>query len=217
MRLGQSATKRSHYKWIGLAAVCVLSVWMVALADSETEDRSGPPAAGLIGVVRRATDQFRDPAVAIAAGYANTNACVSGPQEGAMGVHFVKGELVGDGQLDPQQPEALLYEPGKGRFRLLGVEYIVLYDDWHATNEGPPLLMGHQMNYVGSPNRYGLPAFYELHVWAWENNPNGAFADWNPKVSCANFVPDGVMSGAVGHTHGLVLPGAAAVKRSGKR
>ena len=26
--------------------------------------------------------------------------------------------------------------------------------------------------------------FYELHVWAWKQNPTGAFADNNPKVSC---------------------------------
>ena len=28
------------------------------------------------------------------------------------------------------------------------------------------------------------PAFYELHVWAWEQNPVGSFADWNTQVSC---------------------------------
>ena len=30
----------------------------------------------------------------------------------------------------------------------------------------------------------GLPAFYELHVWAWRDNPKGVFADWNTRVSC---------------------------------
>ena len=28
------------------------------------------------------------------------------------------------------------------------------------------------------------PAFYELHVWAWRDNPSGVFVDWNPRVSC---------------------------------
>jgi hypothetical protein len=28
------------------------------------------------------------------------------------------------------------------------------------------------------------PALYELHVWAWRDNPNGTFVDWNPQVSC---------------------------------
>jgi hypothetical protein len=40
------------------------------------------------------------------------------------------------------------------------------------------------LNLVPEPNRYRLPAFYELHVWAWEDNPNGSFADWNTLVSC---------------------------------
>jgi hypothetical protein len=29
------------------------------------------------------------------------------------------------------------------------------------------------MNLVGAPNRYGLPAFFELHVWAWEAQSHG--------------------------------------------
>jgi hypothetical protein len=40
------------------------------------------------------------------------------------------------------------------------------------------------MNLIGEPNRFGLPAFYELHVWAWEDNPKGTFADWNTHVTC---------------------------------
>ena len=44
--------------------------------------------------------------------------------------------------------------------------------------------MGQHFHYVGSPNRYGLPPFYELHVWAWRENVNGMFVDWNPGVSC---------------------------------
>jgi hypothetical protein len=39
----------------------------------------------------------------------------------------------------------------------------------------------------GSPNRYGLPAFYELHVWAWRENPNGSFVDWHPHVICDGY------------------------------
>jgi hypothetical protein len=35
-----------------------------------------------------------------------------------------------------------------------------------------------------NPNRYGLPAFWELHAWVWRHNPNGLFDDWNPRVSC---------------------------------
>jgi hypothetical protein len=42
---------------------------------------------------------------------------------------------------------------------------------------------------IDSPNRYGLQAFYELHVWAWKDNPQGPFVDWNNHVSCAMQSP----------------------------
>jgi len=38
-----------------------------------------------------------------------------------------------------------------------------------------------------APNRYGLPAFCTLHVWAWKDNPNGTFTNWHSKVSCDGF------------------------------
>jgi hypothetical protein len=66
-------------------------------------------------------------------------------------------------------------------------------DDWNANNDSPPVLMGQVFNYVGSPNRYGMPSFYELHVWAWKTNPNGVFADWNPNVSCEGYFAETVL------------------------
>ena len=54
--------------------------------------------------------------------------------------------------------------------RLVGVEIITFASDW--VNE-VPVLDGHLLHYVGAPNRYGIPAFYEIHVWAWRNNPDG--------------------------------------------
>ena len=56
-----------------------------------------------------------------------------------------------------------------------------------AANPRAPHLMGHMFHYAPGPNRYGPPAFYELHVWAWKNNPRSDFADWNPTVSCATW------------------------------
>ena len=59
----------------------------------------------------------------------------------------------------------------------------------------PPVLGGQLFNFVGSPNRYGIPAFYELHVWAWKGNTLGTFVDWNPKVTCREFTPDSAPHG----------------------
>ena len=144
----------------------------------------------LVRTVRRETWQFRDINEATAQGYAEFLGCVSSPHEGAMGVHFVNGGLVGDGALDEGRPEALIYELRHGRLKLVAVEYVVLAEPWHAANEQPPVLDGQVFNYVGSPNRYGLPAFYELHVWAFKKNPHGTFADHNPRVSCEQYSPD---------------------------
>jgi hypothetical protein len=142
----------------------------------------------LVDIVRASTEPFHDPARAALEGYGSTGSCVSGPEEGAMGIHYANGALVGDGQLDAERPEVLIYEQQKsGGLRLVGVEFLVIAEAWHAANAAPPVLMGQHFHYVGSPNRYGLPPFYELHVWAWRNNPNGAFADWNPRVSCTHF------------------------------
>jgi hypothetical protein len=147
--------------------------------------------AWLAEVVRSSTEPFRDLEEAKAVGYGLLHGCVSGPERGAMGVHYVKGELVMDAELDPTKPEALMYEWRNGRPELVGVEFVVFAEAWHAVNTAPPVLGGQLLSYIGAPNRYGIPAFYELHVWAWRANPDGLFADWNSNVSCAEYGNDG--------------------------
>ena len=181
--------KMKYLALIGLVALSLVAATSVALASSG----SMRPAPTLPDVVRQATAQFKD--VEDAKGYALFHGCVSGPQEGAMGIHYANGDLVGDGEIDAQHPEALLYEPKDGKLQLVGVEYLVPADAWNAKHAAPPVLMGQLFNYVGAPNRYGLPAIYELHVWAWKSNPAGMFADWNPRVSCEAFVGDATMPG----------------------
>jgi hypothetical protein len=145
-------------------------------------------AGAFVKVVREATERFKDVAVAEAEGYVLQFGCVSGSDAGAMGLHFVNGSLVGDGELDATRPEIVIYEPmSDGRLRLTGADYLVLADAWHAKHSAPPQLMGQLLHLFESPNRFGLPAFYTLHVWAWKENPNGTFVNWHPKVSCDGF------------------------------
>jgi hypothetical protein len=144
-------------------------------------------SAPLVDKVRRATSRYKNINTALSEGWVRGTPCVSGPNSGAMGVHIIEPGRIGDGVLNADEPESLIYEPvDGGMYRLVGVEFIVLASAWESANPGggPPAVEGHLTNYVGAPNRYGLPAFYELHVWAWERNPNGAFADWNSEVSC---------------------------------
>ena len=143
----------------------------------------------LIKVVQDATARFQDPRVAEAEGYALQFGCVSGGDFGAMGLHYVNGSLVGDGEVDATHPEIVLYEAlPNGRLRITGADYLVLAADWNAKHADPPQLMGQLFHLFDSPNRFGLDPFYTLHVWAWKDNPNGTFTNWNPNVSCDAFV-----------------------------
>jgi hypothetical protein len=142
--------------------------------------------AKLVQIVRKATEEFIDVNNATTAGYEPVLGCVTGPDQGAMGVHYLKGSLL-NGEVEATQPQALIYEPlGGSSMRLVGVEYIVDYAAWwgNKKNAGPPALYGQLFQLITSPNRYGLNTFYELHVWAWQDNPNGAFVDWNTRVTC---------------------------------
>ena len=161
--------------------------------DRDSNDKSQQafnwkkPSSPLVERVRRATARYRDIGVAVAEGWVAGTPCVTGPNTGAMGVHFVLPPRIGDGEVNADEPEALIYEPlPSGAMRLVGVEYIIPADAWASKHPGggTPAVDGHLTNLVGFPNRYGLPAFYELHVWAWEHNPDGHFVDWNTMVSC---------------------------------
>ena len=140
--------------------------------------------AKLVQLVRDATKKFADVNAATAAGYQPFLGCVSGPDHGAMGYHYVNGNLVGDNILDASKPEVMIYEAKNGGLQLVGVEFVVIAGPWLASHSAPPVLEGQSFQFVDTPNRYGLPAHFELHVWAWRDNPNGAFVDWNNKVSC---------------------------------
>jgi hypothetical protein len=145
-------------------------------------------SGALLKIVREATERFQDVHVAQAEGYALQFGCVTGSDEGAMGLHYVNGALVNSGVIDATRPQIVIYEPtASGDLQLIGADYLVLADTWNKTHSGPPQLMGQLFHLFDSPNRFGLPAFYTLHVWAWKENPKGAFVNWHPDVSCALY------------------------------
>ena len=169
----------------------LIAATLLAFDDTGTKDSEQAHAghaqavpAKLVQLVRDATRQFMNVNAATASGYQPFLGCVSGPDHGAMGVHYVNGALVGDGVIDASKPEALIYEPSAEGMRLVGVEFVVIAETWLKNHSVPPVLEGQTFQLINSPNRYGLPAHFELHVWAWRDNPNGAFVDWNNKVTC---------------------------------
>ena len=174
---------------VTLAGLFLLSGGTLVMAQSEAASNNAHAAHGqsapakLVQEVRTATQKYIDVNVATAAGYGPFLGCISGSDHGAMGIHYVNGALL-NGEIDASQPQALIYEPTNGKMRLVGVEFIVDSATWLANNPSPPVLEGQTFLLVDSPNRYGIPAFFELHVWAWRDNPNGAFVDWNNQVTC---------------------------------
>jgi hypothetical protein len=186
-------SQRSIWSLTIVSLLTPIAVTGVRTQDAQHMSMS-QTAGPLPGAVRQATESFRDITAAIAAGYVSSLGCVSGPEEGAMGVHYVNPALF-DGSLEVDRPEALIYEPkANGGLDLVAVEYITPADAWGASHPVgvQPDVMGHLLHFAPGPNRYGPAAFYELHVWAWKSNPRGTFADWNPHVSCAPW--DGSLS-----------------------
>ena len=154
-----------------------------------TRDHYTQSQGALLKQVRDATERFKDVAVAVAEGYALQFGCVSSDDVGAMGLHYINGGLVNSGVVDATRPQIVIYEPMPGGgLRLIGADFLVIAEGWDKQHPGaPPELMGQLFHLFPSPNRFGLPAFYTLHVWAWKDNPWGAFVNWHPDVSCASF------------------------------
>jgi len=192
-------TTQFRFAVIGALALTSVSTLVIVAQDShshteqaqqETAEQKANQIA-LIKIVRDSTDRFHEVAQAEREGYALSFGCVSGPDQGAMGLHFINMNLVGSGVIDPTRPQIILYEPtADGRLNLTGADFLVDAQQWDndkTHKPGPPELMGQLFHYFEAPNRFGLKPFYTLHVWAWKDNPNGAFVNWHPGVACKLF------------------------------
>jgi hypothetical protein len=170
---------------LALLSVVLSAPLLVAQKGHSPVAHPDSSPAKLVQQVREGTRQYIDVNNATAAGYGPFLGCVAGTDHGAMGVHYVNGTLLGNLTLDPAQPQALIYEPSNGKMTLVGVEFILDAANWLAANNNtPPVLNGQVFNFVGAPNRFNIPSFFELHVWAWRENPQGSFVDWNNHVTC---------------------------------
>jgi hypothetical protein len=165
---------------IALLAVPVIAAGAFAAAGGQSE----------LAAIREATARFHDVSVAEAEGYGRIYLCTDeNSGAGAMGWHYANGayvDPVNSPGLDLRTPEVLVYEPKPGGgLRLVGVEYVTFQAAWHdAFGAAKPSVLGRDLKAMDETNRYGLPPFYQIHVWAWKPNPSGLFNDWNPRVSC---------------------------------
>jgi hypothetical protein len=131
----------------------------------------------VIATIRSATARYHDLDVAVAEGFVFLHGCENRPDEGPVGMVYVHMGRLTDGVIDPETPDALIYEPRTNeRPRLVGVEMAIPYALW--TEQEPPRFLGAEFQ---PEDEFGV---FGLHIWSWRNNPEGLFAESNPRVSC---------------------------------
>ena len=189
--IGLRTLRRKSLLVTGVAAAAMLATLATTGSAAAKSGAASPRSQGSLADAAAATARFHSVQQAKSAGYGELRdaaniACIDNPA-GGMGIHYVNGGLVGDPNEDPNKPELVVYEPmPNGQLQLVALEYVVLKASWEgAGHTDPPSLFGQSFTLIPAGNRYGLPDFYELHVWLWKTNPNGLFEDWNPNVTCA--------------------------------
>lgn len=160
--------------------------------------------ARTLDALRRLSAPYHDLAAAQALGYGLLTAapltaadgCVSSAAEGGMGYHYTRGDNLDDGVVSLLDPEFLVYAPkqgprsdGEARTRLAGFDYFLPYGGaWPGPDDpgfvrAPTLhdfpTMRDLPDVAFAPSRFGGWMF---HIWLWEHNPDGMFANWNPAV-----------------------------------
>jgi hypothetical protein len=194
--------------------VAVSTVMCASAAHAQSVKSSGPPAAE-VDAIRAATAKYRDVKAAIADGYVlPMQMCVSAaleglpPQLGAMGLHYVRPDLLkitgqqprlsGAGtNADFTKPSILIYEPqADGTQQLVAIENLIWAKAWHeAGNKTAPSYHGNQYYYMHdnpetpTDEAHGFEPHYELHWWLHRENPAGAFAQFNERATCDNYKP----------------------------
>ena len=168
-----------------------------------------------LSAIRAATSKYQDIAVALKEGYVRdpNNMCVTSAMEGAprqlgaMGVHYVRPDLLGLAGETPrvhgtgmhtdfQTPGVLIYEPQKdGSQKLVAIENLVWAKAWQdAGNKEAPSFHGNDYYYMQdnpltpADEAHGFEPHYELHFWLYRNNPAGTFSPFNSTVNCEYHV-----------------------------
>ena len=158
--------------------------------------------APALAALTRLTAPFHDVDSAKAAGYAlfvappltAPDGCISSAQDGGMGFHYTRGNNLGDDSVSLLDPEFLVYAPkngagSNGGARLAAFDYFLPYSaKWPGPSDpsftrAPTLhdfsTMKDLPDVAFAPSRFNG---WMVHIWLWENNPGGLFANWNSAV-----------------------------------
>jgi hypothetical protein len=163
----------------------------------------GSSAQALTDLVRLSAP-FHDVDAAEAAGYnlftlaplTSPDGCVSDATAGGMGYHYTRGNNLADDSVALLDPEFLVYAPDLGsqnkgdvRRRLAAFDYFLPYSaKWPGPTDAgftrAPTLhdfstMSELPDVAFAPSRFNG---WMAHIWLWEQNPGGTFANWNTSV-----------------------------------
>ncbi|MCJ1679314.1 hypothetical protein MTF65_18595 [Streptomyces sp. APSN-46.1] len=176
-----------------LTVAAAASIALAALPPAGAVDGPAPdPENGRamldLATAYRVTAKYADESAAIVDGYKRSDVCLANPRgPGAMGYHYMNASHWGS--TDPTKPAALIYGPEKGPGggrKLYAVEWIVSDPDQNlATDTGRPTMFGLPFDGPMPGHAPGMPIHYDLHMWAYKDNPAGLFHNWNTAVECS--------------------------------
>jgi hypothetical protein len=164
---------------IFVISVLIAGIVLVGCNSDKTTDNPVFPGSGIskdnalqveLARVRAATAKYHDINRAIADGYADINLYVP-----HMGWHYLNASVL-DSTFNVEKPELLVYaNTPDGGLRLVAVEYAVPLNFSQNAPEG----------FTGNEDVWDVNSQFQLwtlHCWVWYNNPDGIFAEFNPRV-----------------------------------
>jgi hypothetical protein len=188
-------------KMVGSLRALALTSALIASSAVAGVPRTQPDQA--LQQLARQLEPFKSVAYAQSQGYVRGSACEVHPTLGGMGHHYVNPRLLGltapvNGRINGtgtytgvNPPPILLYAPdGQGGLKLIGIELLVFAAAWSAEHKQPPKYRGREYNYMADnpattqDEAHGFMPHYDLHIWLFEHNPSGLYAQWNPAVTC---------------------------------
>lgn len=168
-------------------------------------DLTDAASAQTLDALRALTAPLHDVDAAKGAGYTlftmppltAPDGCISDATAGGMGYHYSRFNNLGDDAIDLLDPEFLVYAPknaprvdGVARTRLAAFDYFIPFSAKWPAPTNPAFKKAPSLH--DFPTTSALPdvAFastsrfggWMLHIWLWENNPDGMFENFNTSV-----------------------------------
>ena len=195
-----------------------LGLLVIATSASLAGGCQAAPNEPSLDEVKAIAEKYADVNVAKAEGYTTDNKCVTAemlghPSElGTMGLHYVRRDMLGlpakpapsgSGRVSGsgthtnfRDPAMLVYEPQPdGSLQLVAVENLVFSSAWHAKSKAAPTFHGRTYPLLKDDPQtkvdeaHGWEPHYEQHLWVFRENPRGAYAPFNPRVTCKHHRP----------------------------